>query len=75
MAKQFAVDVLSAVLILALGSFIGMNEISYIGWIFMAVKVAVCAFLIMALINLLLYRNMICQLVRKLRKHEFNDEL
>lgn len=73
--KQFAVDVLSAVLILALGSFIGMNEISYIGWIFMAVKVAACAFLIMALINLLLYRNMICQLVRKLRKHEFNDEL
>ena len=43
-AKQFAVDVLSAVLILALGSFIGMNETSYIGWIFMAVKVAVCAF-------------------------------
>ena len=74
-AKQFAVDVLSAVLILALGSFIGMNETSYIGWIFMAVKVAVCAFLIMALINLLLYRNMICQMVRKLRKHEFNDEL
>lgn len=33
---------MSAVLILDLGGFMGMNKISYICWLFMAVKIAVC---------------------------------
>lgn len=74
-AKQFAVDVLSAVLILALGGLMHMNGTTYIGWFFLAVKIALGSAAIVVLLNLLFYRNMIYSVVGKLRKHEFNDEL
>lgn len=74
-AKQFVADALSAVLILALGSLMHMNAPNYLGWLFLAVKTAGGAFVIIVVVNLLLYRNMMSRLVRKLRKHESNDEL
>lgn len=74
-AKQFAVDMLSAILILILGRLIHMREISYIAWFLLAVKIALSSIVIVLVINFLFYRNMIYRTIGKLRQHEIDNKL
>ena len=74
-AKQFAVDTLSAILILMLGRLIHMREISYIAWFLLAVKIALSSIVIVLLINFLFYRNMIYRTMGKLRQYEIDNKL
>lgn len=69
--KQFAIDALSAVLVIVLGSQMSLEETSYISWIFMAVIVAVMALVVVIGINFMFYNNRVKQLANRLwRKNE-----
>lgn len=65
-AKQFVIDILSAGLIIAISSQICLKEASYLGWISMAIKVAVIAMFIVAGVNLVFYREKTNQLANRL---------
>ncbi len=64
--KQFAIDTLSAALIIVFGSRMSLKEPSYINWIFMAVNVAVMALVVVVGMNLMFYKNRVKQLANRL---------
>lgn len=64
--KQFAIDTLSAALIIVFGSQMSLKEPSYINWIFMAVNVAVMALVVVVGMNLVFYKNRVKQLANRL---------
>lgn len=64
--KQFAIDTLSAALIIVFGSRMSLKEPSYINWIFMAVNVAVMALVVVVGMNLVFYKNRVKQLANRL---------
>ena len=64
--KQFAIDALSAALVIVLGSQMSLEETSYISWIFMAVIVAVMALVVVIGINFMFYNNRVKQLANRL---------
>lgn len=64
--KQFAIDALSAALVIVLGSQMSLEETSYISWIFMAVIVAVMALVVVIGINFMFYNNRMKQLANRL---------
>lgn len=67
-ARQIAVDVMS-VLICSLATLpFRMSSVSYLNWVINAVAVSVIWFLIMAVINLLLYRDKVERLVQMFKK-------
>lgn len=65
--KQFAVDALSAVPIVAIGRIMVLNDISYLGWLLLAAKVASVAAVIVIAINCIFYMDRIRQLVYNVR--------
>ena len=66
--KQFAIDVLSAALVIAVGCQMSLKEPSYISWILMAIKVSAVALIIIVGINSILYKNRVKQLFSKIRR-------
>lgn len=70
--KQFAVDALCAALVIAFGSQMNLKEVSYISWIFMAVKVAAMALIVIVGMNALFYKKRVNQLVNKIRRKMCN---
>lgn len=64
--KQFAIDALSATLVIVLGSQMSLDETSYISWIFMAVIVAAMALVVVIGINFMFYNNRVKQLANRL---------
>lgn len=64
--KQFAIDALSATLVIVLGSQMSLEETSYISWIFMAVIVAAMALVVVIGINFMFYNNRVKQLANRL---------
>ena len=62
--KQFAIDTLSAALIIVFGSQMSLKE--PINWIFMAVNVAVMALVVVVGMNLVFYKNRVKQLANRL---------
>lgn len=64
--KRFFVDIIIIILVVLLGSFIEMNDISYIAWGLMACKVLIISIFITLLINFVFYRDMTIHLVYKL---------
>ena len=64
--KQFAIDTLSAALIIVFGSQMSLKEPSYINWIFMAGNVAVMALVVVVGMNLVFYKNRVKQLANRL---------
>lgn len=64
--KQFAIDTLSAALIIVFGSQMSLKEPSCINWIFMAVNVAVMALVVVVGMNLVFYKNRVKQLANRL---------
>lgn len=64
--KQFAIDTLSAALIIVFGSQMSLKAPSYINWIFMAVNVAVMALVVVVGMNLVFYKNRVKQLANRL---------
>lgn len=66
-AKQFAVDALSAALIVAVGGSIAFNDISYLGWILLAVKVSSMAVVIVLSVNFIFYMNRMKQMFGRVR--------
>lgn len=67
-AKQFAIDAISAIIIVIVGSKIGLKGTSYISWFFMAVKVAVAALIVVVGVNSIFYKNRVNQLVNRIRR-------
>lgn len=65
--KRLIVDVVIVVAIVGSCSFIKSNEISYLAWGFMAVKVVCIAAISTLAVNLIFYRNYIVTLVEKVR--------
>ena len=66
-AKQFAVDALSAALIAAVGGSIAFNDISYLGWILLAVKVSSMAVVIVLSVNFIFYMDRMKQMFGRVR--------
>lgn len=66
-AKQFAVDALSAALIVAVGGSIAFNDISYLGWILLAVKVSSMAVVIVLSVNFIFYMDRMKQMFGRVR--------
>lgn len=66
--KQFAIDMLSTVLIIAAGCQMSLEEPSYISWILMAIKVAIVALIVIVGINTLFYKNRVNQLLNRIRR-------
>ena len=66
-AKQFAVDALSSVLIVAVGGMMVFNDISYLGWILLAVKVASVAVAIVIAVNCTFYMDRMKQMFGRVR--------
>lgn len=66
--KQFGADALCAVLIVGMASLMPLKEISYLSWLFMAVRVAVGALVVVVGVNCVFYMDRVKQLVNKLRR-------
>lgn len=72
-AKQFAIDALSAVTVIIVGGQISVGELSYISWFFMAVKVALAALVIIVGVNFIFYKNRVNQLFNKVRRKAHDE--
>lgn len=55
--KNIATDFLSVVMIVIFTRWIHMSEISYIAWIFMAIKVSLIAIVVLIVVNVVFYRS------------------
>lgn len=64
--KRFAVDALTAAVICLLAGRIELSQVSYFGWILMAVQVALIALAVSAVSALVFYRQQTLALIRKL---------
>lgn len=65
--RQIIVDIATVVLCGLCTSFISMNSVSYISWVIMAIEVAVIWLLIMAVINMLCYKDKVLKLLGVLK--------
>lgn len=65
-AKRFAVDGVTAAVICLLAGRIPLSQVSYFGWLLMAVQVALIALAVSALFALVFYRKQTMSFVRKL---------
>lgn len=68
--KQFAADVLSVVLSVAVTSTLTLSETTYASWVVMAIKVILLVGVIQALVNIIFYREHCMTLVKKERAKE-----
>lgn len=70
--KQLLADITAAVLICTVSSQISLQEITYLGWLFMAIKVAALAIVCVTAVSILFFRketrNLLNRLFRKLHK-------
>ena len=69
-AKQYIFDIVTIILIMYATSFISATEVSWIGWIILAVKHAVVITACIAVMNILFYRKESMQIVEKFRKRK-----
>lgn len=60
--KQIGVDALTAVVASLLSSFISLNSLTYLGWVMMAVPVALIWITVIAAVNNIFYREMLIKL-------------
>ena len=64
--KLCVIDVITAGLIVLATSWISLTEVTYLAWFIMAVKVGIIAFVIVAIMALLFYKNRVLGIVRGL---------
>ena len=65
--KQILVDVLTVIVICAATSRIELTAVNYLAWFAMAVKVAVIAILVIAVMITVFFRPQVAELYRKIR--------
>ena len=61
--KQFFVDIITVIIIMVLSSTFKLGQISFIGWIIMAIKVSILALLISVFANFVFYKEEMLKLV------------
>jgi len=66
--KQFAVDIITVILMFVATKFINLGSISYPSWVMMAIKIASISAIIVILINFVFYRDKITKLPYILKK-------
>lgn len=66
--KQCLADITAVVTILAAASGIQLQQVSYLGWLFMAIQVAVIAFICLAATSIMFNKRETTQLIKKLRR-------
>ncbi len=71
-AKQFTVDALSSVLIVAVGRRMVFNDTSYLGWILLAFKVASVAAAIVIAVNCTFYVDRMKQMFDRVRRRFYD---
>lgn len=66
--KQFIIDLITAILIILIGKIISINDITWAGWVFYAIKVSLIAVLFIFLINYIFYRSYIIKMFNKIKR-------
>ena len=66
--KQFAIDIITAIMMYTATKWIYLSSISYLSWVIMAIKIAAISAIVVALINLVFYHDKIMKLPRMLKK-------
>lgn len=70
--KQLAVDAISAAAIILVTSNFVMYDITYLGWVILAVKVTVCAILIGVIVNCFFYKDCILMMLNIIIKTKYS---
>ena len=66
--KQFLIDFITAMMIILIGKIISINDITWSGWIFYAIKVSLIAVVFILLINYIFYRPYIIKMFDKIKR-------
>ncbi|MDD6994918.1 MAG: hypothetical protein SPH68_00885 [Candidatus Borkfalkiaceae bacterium] len=66
--KQIFVDIIMITLMWLATSWIKLESVTWITWIFMALKVAGISFLVVIVVNLIFYRNEFLSIIKSLKK-------
>lgn len=66
-AKQICVDAVSAIFIILICLNLNMDDINYIAWAILAIKVTICGIIISGFTNIIFYKNFMFKLI-KLRR-------
>lgn len=66
--KQFLIDFITAIMIILIGKIISINDITWSGWIFYAIKVSLIAVVFILLINYIFYRHYIIKMFDKIKR-------
>lgn len=66
--KQFLIDFITAIMIILIGKIISINDITWSGWIFYAIKVSLIAVVFILLINYIFYRTYIIKMFDKIKR-------
>lgn len=66
--KQFLVDGLTSFLIYKTALIFSLGDVTYICWLYLALKVSCVAIIITLIVNVLFYREMIVLLLKKIKK-------
>ena len=68
--KQIVVDTISAITIILVTSQFVMQDITYLGWVILAVKVTICAMSIEFLINYLFYSDYMFMILKRILRKQ-----
>ncbi len=71
--KHLAVDFIEVIVIIVLTSWIEINSLSYLNWFIMAVEVGVIAVAVVCVVNMIFYRKLFLEGIKKLLPRKFKN--
>jgi len=66
--KQFAVDIITVVIMVMMTNWVSLDSISYLSWFSMAIKTSAISIIVVVLINFMFYHDMIREFSQILKK-------